>query len=143
VIVLLVRHARAGDREAWEGDDRLRPLDEKGRKQAEGLVALLADYPVERLLSSPFVRCTQTLEPLAAARGLEVEEAPELAEGSTSEDVMRLVRSLHDGCVALSTHGDVVEEVLADGLKKGATEVLVLEEEGLRRVEHLDPPRSA
>ena len=48
MIVLLVRHARAGDRDAWEDDDRLRPLDKKGWKQAEGLVGLLADYPLRR-----------------------------------------------------------------------------------------------
>ena len=35
MIVLLVRHARAGDRSEWEGDDRLRPLDKKGRRQAK------------------------------------------------------------------------------------------------------------
>ena len=88
MIVLLVRHARAGDRDAWEGDDRVRPLDAKGRKQAEGLVELLDDYPTERLLSSQSLRCTQTFEPLAAARGLEIEEAAELAEGSTREEVL-------------------------------------------------------
>ena len=66
MIVLLVRHARAGDREKWEGDDRLRPLDRKGRRQAEGLVELLAEYPIERLLSSQYLRCIQTFEPLAA-----------------------------------------------------------------------------
>src|SRR6266511_1008153 len=82
VIVLLVRHARAGKRSKWEGDDRLRPLDKRGRKQAEGLVSLLAEYPIDRIASSPYLRCTQTVDPLAASRGLAVEERDELAEGS-------------------------------------------------------------
>jgi phosphohistidine phosphatase SixA len=140
VIVLLVRHARAGDREQWEGDDRLRPLDGKGRRQAEGLDALLAGYAIERLLSSPYLRCMQTFEPLAEARGLEIEEAPELAEGSTRADVLRLLAPLGEQVVALSTHGDVVEELMEEGLKKGAVEVLELEDGRLRRVRHLGRP---
>lgn len=140
MIVLLVRHARAGDREAWEGDDRLRPVDKKGRKQAEGLVELLSDYPTERLLSSQYLRCTQTFEPLAAARGLEIEAAPELAEGSTREDVLRLLSSLENEHVAICTHGDVVEELIGDLMKKGAVEVLELEDGRLRRVRDLGRP---
>src|SRR5206468_2146730 len=65
----LVRHGAAGDRHAWHEADELRPLDEEGRWQAEALVALLAEAVIERLLSSPYLRCVQTLEPLAAVRG--------------------------------------------------------------------------
>jgi len=140
VIVLLVRHARAGDRDAWEDDDRLRPLDEKGWKQADGLIELLADYPTERLVSSPYLRCMQTFEALAAARGLEIEEAPELAEGSTREDVLRLLGSVESERVAICTHGDVVVELIGDTMKKGAVEVLELEEGRLKRVRDLGRP---
>ena len=137
MIVLLVRHARAGDREAWEGDDRLRPLDEKGWKQAGGLVELLADYPIERLFSSPYLRCTQTFDALASARELEIEEAEELAEGSTGEDVLRLLGSVESGQVAICTHGDVVVELIEATLKKGAVEMLELEDGQVRRVRDL------
>lgn len=137
MIVLLVRHARAGERAEWEGDDRLRPLDEKGLQQAQGLVELLAEYPIGRILSSPFLRCTQTVEPLADARTLAVEEVDELAEGRTRQDVVSLLSSTEETCVVLCTHGDVVEELLDDGLKKGATEVLELEDGRLTRVRHL------
>jgi phosphohistidine phosphatase SixA len=140
VIVLLVRHASAGNRSTWEGDDRLRPLSAKGRRQAEGLVDLLADYPIDRILTSPSLRCTQTVPPLAAARGLEIEEAPELAEGSTRADVLRLLGSLDSGSVVLSTHGDVIEELVGEELPKGSTEVLELEGGRLRRVRHLGRP---
>ena len=76
--LVLVRHASAGDRHEWDGDDRLRPLDKKGRKQAARLLDVLADVTVRRIVSSPYLRCVQTVEPLARARGLEVESAPEL-----------------------------------------------------------------
>lgn len=140
MIVLLVRHARAGDRTEWEGDDRHRPLDKKGRRHAKGLVELLAEYPIERILSSPAVRCTQTVEPLAEARGLAVEEFDELAEGSTDAHVLGLLGSADERCVVLSTHGDVIDELVGEELKKGSTEVLELAGGRLSRVRHLGRP---
>jgi 8-oxo-dGTP diphosphatase len=68
--LLLVRHASAGDRDEWDGDDRGRPLDDRGRKQAEELVERLAPYAIEAILSSPARRCVDTVEQLARARGL-------------------------------------------------------------------------
>ena len=129
--VLLVRHAEAGDRHRWDGPDEERPLSEEGLRQAEALVSALAEFGIHRVLSSPYVRCTQTVAPLAAARGLPVEPSDDLAEGAGRVAVMR-VRSLLDGPhTVLCTHGDVVEDVL-DGLgvrrdaetDKGATWVL-------------------
>ena len=140
MIVVFVRHARAGDREKWEGDDRLRPLDRKGHRQAEGLVELLAEFPIERLLSSPYLRCVQSFEPLAQGRGLEIEQVAELAEGSSREDVLRLLGSLPNACVALNTHGGVDMEVIGGHLKKGAAEVLEFEDGQIKRVRHLGRP---
>ena len=68
--LFLLRHAEAGHRESWQSDDHLRPVDERGRRQAECLVAALARFRPDRILSSPAVRCTQTVEPLAAELGL-------------------------------------------------------------------------
>lgn len=140
--VLLVRHAEAGDRHQWEGPDTLRPLTPLGAAQAEGLVATLADYGIARILSSPYVRCTQTVAPIAAARGLTVEPSDDLAEGA-GQRAVTLVRSLVDGPdVALCTHGDVMERLLDDwGIRraeetgKGATWVL-----GASATRFLPPP---
>jgi phosphohistidine phosphatase SixA len=138
--VLLVRHASAGHN-TGAPDDHLRPLDKRGRKQAKKLVDVLAPYGVQRIITSPYVRCRQTVDPLAAALGLPVEERLELAEGSTADDVLRLVRSLGGEEAVLCTHGDVVVELLGEESKKGST--WVLEETpdgGLARREHLRPP---
>ena len=62
--VLLVRHGSAGSRSEWQGDDRLRPLDETGHRQADELVPLLSRFDVQELVSADYVRCVQTLEPL-------------------------------------------------------------------------------
>jgi phosphohistidine phosphatase SixA len=132
VIVLLVRHARAGRRSEWEGDDHLRPLDEKGRRQAEGLVELLAPHRVDRILSSGYVRCVQTVDPLAEARGLAVDEADELAEGKVRADVIGLLERLDAACPVLCTHGDVVLELLGEKMKKGEMRLLAFESRRLR-----------
>lgn len=109
--VLLVRHAHAGSRKEWLGPDEDRPLSAKGARQAEGLVAVVATYAPQRIISSPFRRCVATVEPLAADLGLRVEHSVALAEGASGEAVA-LVRSLADDKVALCTHGDVIPEVL-------------------------------
>jgi broad specificity phosphatase PhoE len=116
VTVLVVRHARAGRRDKWKGDDRLRPLSRKGRIQAAELPETLAPYwgrsrPVLR--TSPWVRCVETLQPLGAA--LDVEVFPEecLAEGHGSDAVALFRASLGRRPVVLCTHGDVIEEILA------------------------------
>src|SRR5437588_2192990 len=92
--ILLVRHARAGSRKNWDGPDEERPLSKKGRRQAEGLVERLGGYPAKRVLSSPYVRCIQTVEPLAKQLGVEIEPRPELAEGAPIDAALALLRDL-------------------------------------------------
>ena len=106
----LVRHGAAGDRHAWHEADELRPLDEEGRRQAKALVALLAEAVIERLLSSPYLRCVQTLEPLGAARGVPVETTPVLAEGAGGAGAVELLN--RDEALVACSHGDVIEEAL-------------------------------
>jgi phosphohistidine phosphatase SixA len=120
VTSVLVRHASAGDRDDWDGEDRLRPLDARGRRQAAELVELLLPLEVRRVVSSPYVRCVETVEPLAAALGLQVEEDDRLGEGA-GRTAVELVGE--DG-ILCCTHGDVVELVLGYGLKKAGVVVL-------------------
>ena len=65
--LLLVRHAKAGNRFDWDGEDVDRPLSTAGRRQAAGLVDELAPYSVKRVLSSPFRRCVETVESTTGA----------------------------------------------------------------------------
>jgi broad specificity phosphatase PhoE len=112
VALLLIRHAHALARKEWAGPDHTRPLSPPGFKEAEGLVAVVGQFaPISRLLSSPYLRCVQTVVPLAKARGLEVELSDDLAEGQRASAV-KLVRSLAGADVAVCTHGDVIAEVL-------------------------------
>ncbi len=128
--VILLRHASAGDRDKWHGDDRLRPLDKRGRKQAERLRDVLLAHGVRRVLSSPYVRCTQTVAPL----GFDIELDERLAEGARQKRTLELLATL-DQAVAC-THGDVIEALLGRNLPKGGAVVL----DGGREIEEIPAP---
>jgi 8-oxo-dGTP diphosphatase len=115
----VVRHAKAGDRAEWQGDDRLRPLTKSGREQAAAMAELLKDEPIDRILSSPYVRCLQTVEPLAARRKLPIEPRKDLEEGAGGQSVIRLVQEAAGQNLVLCTHGDVVEELLEWLIEQG------------------------
>jgi len=109
--LLVVRHANAGRRSAYKGDDRLRPLSPRGRARAAELVPLLTAFRPKRILSSPFVRCCETVQPLAEALGIPVESVDELAEGS-GDAAVRLMRRMAGESAVLCTHGDVATAML-------------------------------
>jgi len=150
--VLLIRHAHAGSRRDWDGDDTGRPLSARGMAQAASLVGRLEGWAPVRVLSSPYRRCLQTVEPLAAALGVGVEIATELAEGADGA-ALGLVRRVGRQSVALCTHGDIIPMVLEalaaeDGLDVGSRlrqakgSTWVLEERAGRFVtaRYLPPP---
>jgi phosphohistidine phosphatase SixA len=112
VTLYLVRHAKAGNRRAWDLDDDLRPLSAAGRRQADAIADVLVDARIERMISSPYVRCRQTVDPLALRLRLPVELADELAEGTSTTDTMRLLEKVVTQTTALCTHGDVLQNVL-------------------------------
>jgi phosphohistidine phosphatase SixA len=115
----VVRHAKAGDRGESSGDDRMRPLTKSGQRQAEGLANLLDREPIDKILSSGYLRCVQTVEPLGARRNLPVEPVKELEEGAGGESVLRLVQKLRGRNIVLCTHGDVMEELLEGLIAQG------------------------
>lgn len=115
--IYLVRHAKAGSRRDWDGPDEQRPLSTKGRRQARCLVDVFADRPVGAVLSSPYRRCVETVQPLADTIGMPVQEEPALAEGADVGDAVALVRRLAPGPAVLCSHGDVIP-LLLEALSK-------------------------
>lgn len=147
--VFLLRHGLAGDRSAWSGPDEARPLDEAGRRQAEALADLLAGEPIDRIVSSPSLRCVQTVEPLAAATGLPIETDGALEEGAGATPAARLILEAA-GRSVVCTHGDVVEDLLghlvpggAVACDKGAAWILDVERGRITGRRYLPPPRIA
>jgi 8-oxo-dGTP diphosphatase len=112
--LMVVRHAQAVTRSEWDGDDTLRVLSRRGVKQSRLLVARLLEFKPARILSSPYLRCLDTVRPLAGAAGLAVEEEERLAEGG-GRPAVELVRSLSVAGedAVLCSHGDVIPEILA------------------------------
>lgn len=108
--LLLVRHAHAGAKDRWRGDDRLRPLSDRGREEARSLVDVLATYAPAQVVSSPLVRCVQTVEPVATRFGLPIELSGALGP-QADRDAARLLRALASAShsVVVCTHGETIE----------------------------------
>jgi 8-oxo-dGTP diphosphatase len=150
-MLLVVRHADAGDKSTWEGPDRLRPLSSRGHGQAEGLVVRLEDFPVERILCSPTLRCRQTVEPLARDRLLRIETVPALGVDASPAQLLALFWDLELRNSVLCTHGEgiglLLTRLLAGALvvedpldwPKGSTWLLERINEGQVRGRFLAP----
>ena len=119
-MLLLVRHADAGDKLVWRGPDSLRPLSLAGRAEAAGLVVRLEDYPIRRMLTSPALRCHQTLQPLARDCRLRIELDVRFGVDADLAPVLALLEDLRSRDAVVCTHGEVIEQVLTrlvgDGL---------------------------
>ncbi|WP_033295241.1 NUDIX hydrolase [Amycolatopsis jejuensis] len=125
--VLLVRHAKAGKREDWIGDDDLRPLSEAGQRQAAALRELLPLFGPDRVFSAPRLRCVQTVGGIADALGVEVRHEPLLSEEGYWPDPLLGIRRLlaivaEGGTPLVSSQGGVIPDLVSaladrDGLE--------------------------
>jgi 8-oxo-dGTP diphosphatase len=117
-MLFVVRHAKAGSRRDFDGDDRMRPLTAAGYRQARALAPRLTAAGATSFLSSPFLRCIETLQPAATVVGADVGIDGRLGEGRSSFDVIEMMADLPDGC-ALCSHGDVIPETIAALERRG------------------------
>ena len=153
--VWLVRHAAAGDRSAWKGDDRKRPITKKGQRQSEAIADALIAHDIDAVYSSPYLRCRQTVDPLATRVGLQVEDSDLLAEGARESETLEWLRSMGGRHVVACSHGDVIPGVIrrldalgvplysADGVfdvKKGSIWTLALEGDRVTSATYTPPP---
>lgn len=111
VEVLVVRHAHAGSKEEWDGDDRLRPLSQRGQAEALAVAIALATYEPRRIVASPYLRCIQTVQGLAHRLQLRVEESDLLAPdaGRRAGPYVRSLAKEGGGPVVVCTHGETIE----------------------------------
>lgn len=115
VTILLLRHAHAGSRSRFLGPDDERPLSDKGWAQTRHIADLLEHLPLHGVYSSPYLRCVQTVEGLAASQGLEVHRCSELAEGADPKAALRLLETFAarpGENVVLCSHGDVIPAMM-------------------------------
>lgn len=148
----VVRHAKSGSRSHWSGDDRLRPLSKKGQTQSEALVDIFEPFPISAIFSSPFLRCVQTVQPLAKARKLPLKQAPSLGEGKGLAGAMQIMGDPKLKRAVLCTHGDIMWEVVEELVKqkvvkpgdgsydKGATWVVDVDDGSFVRARYIPAP---
>jgi 8-oxo-dGTP diphosphatase len=152
--VLIVRHGFAGSKSRYKGDDRKRPLDKRGRAQAESLVGQLLAFGATDAYAAPRVRCHQTLEPLAEELGVVINDEPLLTEEAYADDhdagrlrVLEIAKA--DGTPVICTQGKVIPDLVSwwcerDGVRpdksrnrKGSTWVLSLVGDKLVAADHI------
>lgn len=117
----LYRHAAAGDRTTWDGSDRERPLTKKGRRQAEAVAERLRGAGIERIVTSPYDRCVQSVQPLAETTGARIEIDEGLSEGPDIDAAYNVVDSLVGYNAVVCSHGDVIPAVINRMMWAGLT----------------------
>jgi 8-oxo-(d)GTP phosphatase len=116
--LLLVRHAKAGSRSDWHGEDDLRPLSENGRHQLPPLNTLASLYAADRAHSAPLVRCVNTVGQIADRLGIEVVAEPLLSEagyeGSEEKAAERLLTiAAAGGTPVVCSQGRVIPDLVS------------------------------
>ncbi|HEV7649453.1 MAG TPA: NUDIX hydrolase [Actinophytocola sp.] len=122
--LLLVRHAKAGSRSAWDGPDSERPLSANGLRQLPHVTSLSALYGVTRVHSAPLVRCVDTVGQVASSLGVAVAPEPLLSEEGYARDSSATVERLlsiaaSGGTPVVCSQGRVIPD-LVSRVAKGA-----------------------
>ncbi|WP_099024845.1 8-oxo-(d)GTP phosphatase MutT1 [Mycolicibacterium palauense] len=155
--LLIVRHGTAGSKSRYKGDDRLRPLDKRGRAQAEALVGVLLAFGATDLHAADRLRCRQTLEPLAEELGADIRMEPALTEEAYAEDPEAARQRMVDiaaepGTRVICSQGKVIPNLVdwwctRDGVdadrsrnRKGSTWVMTLHDDLLVAADHIGSP---
>ncbi|GAA5147926.1 NUDIX hydrolase [Microbacterium pseudoresistens] len=117
--LIALRHGKAMSRSEWGGSDATRPLTERGRAQATGIVGALRTFGVKRIVSSDAVRCEQTVAPLARAITRAPKLTPLLSQDAWEDgtaDVRSVVgKRVRAGKAAvICSHGPVLPDVLRE-----------------------------
>ena len=155
--VLVIRHATAGRKARYKGDDTQRPLDRNGRAQAKSLVPQLMAFGVSSLFAADRVRCAQTIEPLAKKLDVPIAVEQTLTEEAYAADPQAARQRLMEivaggGTPAICSQGRVIPYLIdwwceRDGVepdksrnRKGSTWVLSLSGDRLIAADHMASP---
>lgn len=152
-LIILVRHAKAGKRSEWRGNDYKRPLDITGEQQALQLVPFLRLFAPDRVYSADPVRCVDTVRPLADALDLPVKVRPVFsdeafaASAETTETAVRALAKPGHVSVVCSQGQTIpgVVEALAPGAvstepRKGSAWVLSIVDSNVVSADYYDEP---
>lgn len=122
--ILYVRHAKAHDRQTWAGNDDLRPLDKKGRRQAEMLAPMLLPFGPTEVYSAVPDRCQSTAAPIADELGVPVVVDPLLRDDAWISEMANAQRRFEDliaegGTKVVVAQGTIIPDMIAALSAKG------------------------
>ncbi|KAF2413118.1 DNA mismatch repair protein MutT [Microbacterium sp. B35-04] len=117
--IVALRHAKALSREEWKGKDAARPLSPRGRRQAASIVGPLLAFGVRRIVSSPAVRCVETVKPLSDAIGRRIDTSGLIGQDAWEEGKSDARTVIGDRVRArkpsvLCSHGPVLPDILSE-----------------------------
>jgi 8-oxo-dGTP diphosphatase len=115
--LLIVRHAKAGKKRRWQGEDSLRPLDSEGVAQAARLAAVAPCYGPSRIASADLLRCADTVRPLSHDLGLPIDIEPKLGRDAYAADPRATLAWVRDqvdqgGTAVLCSQGEVIPDLM-------------------------------
>ncbi|KAF2415832.1 NUDIX domain-containing protein [Microbacterium sp. B35-30] len=117
--IVALRHAKALSREEWKGKDVARALSPRGRRQAASIVGPLLAFGVRRIVSSPAVRCLETVKPLSDAIGRKIDTTGLIGQDAWEEGKSDARTVVGDRVRArkpsvLCSHGPVLPDILSE-----------------------------
>lgn len=117
--VYLLRHANAGNRNGASEADHERPLSQRGRRQVAAVTRRMLRMPIGRIETSYFIRCEESVGPLAAALDLSLGHEPSLVEGGAPEHAIQFMHSLRSVAAVLCSHGDIISGIVGQLAAEG------------------------
>ncbi len=116
--LLIVRHAKAGKKRRWQGDDKLRPLDTEGAAQAQRLSVVAPCYGPDRIASADLVRCADTVRTVSHDLGIPIAIEPKLGTESYASNPKATVDWVREqvaagGTSLLCSQGEVIPDLLS------------------------------
>ena len=98
--LIVLRHAKATARSDWRGgkkvDDGKRPLHDFGKQQAKALIKPLTAFGVKKVVTSPWKRCKDTVQPFAAKAKAALIERSQLSELGNAKRPARTSNVIED-----------------------------------------------
>ncbi|PKZ40854.1 phosphohistidine phosphatase [Kytococcus schroeteri] len=143
-VLVVLRHALALERRRWDGPDWERPLVPRGFEDAKVLATTLQAFGVDRIVSSPSARCTDTVAPFVALSALKPRLKRGLSEEGFEAEPHKAARHVRKALAkgrstVLCSHGPVLPSMLeaaAEHTEPGSPEeatVLDLARTGMRK----------
>lgn len=115
--LIILRHTKALERGDWDEADSQRTLNELGLDQAQQLIKQLEPFAIEEIYTSDYMRCVQTVTPLAHSRGLSITQVPSLNEENFEVDPSRSVTFVNalkqdEKNILICSHNPVIPTML-------------------------------